>query len=271
VKLSTLAPQSLRAIVRKLRFARRNEGFVPETVTRTLGGVTFDFLIGDAIGREWYAGQNQLSPEMAFLRDRMAAPGDVVLECGAHHGFMTILIANWIGPLGRVTAFEASPASAAILRRNVELNRLSDRVIVEARAVGARAGILKISEESNSVPLTGRFEPGMRVPVVRLDEFADLAPTLVKLDVEGFEMEALRGASRILERRPKLAVEVHVDMMRRYGDRADDLFELLRPGDYDFWLQAGGGEEPRPYAGERLNGLHMDQVHLYALPRGGSC
>lgn len=271
MKLSTLAPQAVRAFVRRLRFARRNAGFVPTTISKTLGGVTFDFRIGDVMGREWYTELSGLSNEMTFLRNKMARPGDVVLECGAHHGLMTILIAHWVGPDGRVTAFEASPASAGILRENIELNRLQDRVTVEARAVGARAGSLKVSEESNSVPLIGRYEPGVMVAVVPLDDYADLEPDLIKLDIEGFEIEALRGATEILRRRPKLAIEVHVDMLRRYGHRADDLFEIVRPGDYDFWLQLGAGETPRPYAGESLNAQHMDQVHLYALPRGGSC
>jgi FkbM family methyltransferase len=271
VKLSALAPQSVRALVRKLRFARRNAGFVPSTVSKSLGGVTFDFRIGDAMGQEWYGGPSAMSEEMTFLRDRMVSSGDVVLECGAHHGFLTILIAHWAGPGGRVTAFEASPASAAILRENIELNGLQSRVRVEARAVGARAGSLKISDESNSVPLTGRLEPGVKVPVVPLDDYADLEPTLIKLDIEGYEVEALRGATNILRRRPKLAIEVHVDMLKRYGDHADDLLEMLGPSGYDFWLQRGAGDEPRPFARGSLNTLHMDQVHLYALPRGGSC
>ena len=271
MKLSTLAPQSLRALVRKLRFARRNAGFVPTIVKQDLGGVTFDFRIGDVMGQEWYAGPVAMSREMSFLRERMTGPGDVVLECGAHHGFMTILIAHWVGPTGRVTAFEASPASAAILRANIELNRLEDRVTVEARAVGERAGTLKVSEESNAVPLTGRYEPGVRVAVVALDNYLDLGPTLIKLDIEGFEIEALRGATRILERRPKLAIEVHVDMLRRYGRHADEILEIIRPRDYDLWLQLGADDAPRAYAGESLNVQHMDQVHLYALPRGGSC
>lgn len=269
MRLSTLAPQAVRAFVRKLRFARRNAGFFPEVVSRTLGGVTFEFLLGDVMGHEWYANVRELSPEMAFMRERMVQPGDVVLECGAHHGFMTILIASWVGPGGRVVAFEASPSSAAILRGNIERNHLAGRVTAVAKAVGAKGGQLRITEESNAVPLIGRYEPGILVPVVALDDYAHLQPTLVKLDIEGFEIDALQGASRILERRPKLAIEVHVDMLRRYGRRADELVEILGRDDYDFWLQPGGGDPPRAYAGERLNHLHMDQVHLYALPRGG--
>jgi FkbM family methyltransferase len=267
MKLSALAPEWVRALVRKERFARRNARFEPRIVRKTIDGTAFDFLLGDAIGQDWYAGQNTMSIEMAFLRDRLTRPGDVVLECGAHHGFTTILLANWIGPTGRLTAFEASPSSAMILRENIAHNDLAGRVTVEAKAVGSRRGSLSVTDESNSVPLTGRMSRGVSVPVVPLDDYADLEATLVKLDVEGFEIEALQGATRVLERKPKLAIEVHVDMLRRYGHSADELFELVRPRDYEFWLQLGPDSAPRPFAGERLSDQHIDQVHLYGLPK----
>ena len=268
MKLPSLVPLRLRGLARKLRFARQNASFVPRVVSKTIDGVAFDFLLGDATGAEWYGEALGLSRELTFLRERMASPGDVVLECGAHHGFTTLLLANWIGPTGHVTAFEASPSSAKILQQNVARNHLEDRITVEAKAVGARAGSLSVTAESNAIALTGRHAGGVNVPTVPLDAYADLEPTLIKLDVEGFEVEALQGAARILRRRPKWAIEVHVDMLPRYRHRADDLFELIRPDDYELWLQLGADELPRPYARERLNDQHMDQVHLYAFPRG---
>lgn len=267
MKLSSLAPEFLRAFVRRRRYAKSNAGFSPEWVNKNIGGVLFEFLLGDATGRDWYAGQDEMSPELTFTRDRMVAPGDVVLECGAHHGFTTLLIAHWMGEGGRLVAFEASPLSAAILRQNVERNHLHDRITIEAKAVGAGPGTLTFTEESNAVALTGRGSQGVRVPVVGLDQYASLAPTLVKLDVEGFEIEVLKGATQVLRRRPKLAIEVHVDMLRRYGHSADELFRYVPPEEYDLWLQMGGHELPRPYRGEKLAALSMDQVHLYALPK----
>jgi len=269
MKLSSLAPEFLRAFVRRRRYAKSNAGFAPEWVSKNLGGVSFEFLLGDATGRDWYAGQDDMSPELTFTRERMVAPGDVVLECGAHHGFTTLLIANWMGERGRLVAFEASPLSAAILRQNVERNRLGDRITVEAKAVGTGTGTLVFTEESNAVALTGRASQGVRVPVVGLDAYAPLAPTLVKLDVEGFEIEALKGATQVLKRRPKLAIEVHVEMLRRYGHSADEIFDHVPPAEYELWLQLGGTEAPRPWRGEKLAAQHMDQVHLYALPKGG--
>ena len=116
MKLPAFVPLRLRGLARRLRFARQNAGFVPRYVSKTIDGVTFDFLLGDVTGGDWYGSALGLSPEYAFLRDRMTSPGDIVLECGAHHGFTTLLLANWIGPAGHITAFEASPSSAKILR-----------------------------------------------------------------------------------------------------------------------------------------------------------
>jgi FkbM family methyltransferase len=250
-----------------MRFAWRNGRFAPYVVHKDLDGVSFDFLIGDVDGQDWYAGVDRLSSEMIFLRDMVAQPGDVVLECGAHHGFFTILLAHWVGPEGHVVAFEASPKSAAFLAQNIARNGLEGRVTVEAKAVGSAAGSVRVTDESNAIAVTGAGAGGTTVPVAPLDAYESLAPTLLKLDVEGFEIEILKGARRILEHAPKLAIEVHVDMITRYGARASDLFQFARPEVYDFWLQKGAGQAPRPYAGEDLNALHMNQVHLYALPK----
>ena len=269
-KLAAAMPQSVRGWVRKVRFAWRNARFHPYTVRKSLDGVAFEFLIGDIDGQEWYAGVERLSPEMIFLRDSLVRPGDVVLDCGAHHGFLTILLAGWAGAGGRVVAFEASPSSARILRENVARNGLEDRVTVEAKAVGAAAGTLRMSEESNAIALTGRRPAGVAVPVVPLDDYAALRPTLIKLDVEGFEIEVLRGARQVLEGVPKLAIEVHVEMIHRRGQRAQELLELLRPGAYELWLQAGAAEIPRPYRAENLDELSMNQLHLYALPKAAA-
>jgi FkbM family methyltransferase len=253
-----------------MRFAWRNAGYSPQPVSKTIDGFTFEFLLGDVTGRDWYSGQTTLSDELAFLRDRLLTPGDVVFECGAHHGFTTLLIAHWIGPNGHVTAFEASPSSAAILRSNIERNHLEDRVTVLAKAVGSSTGTMRVTGDSNSVALGRQHPGGVQVPMVRLDDLADLWPTVLKLDVEGFELEVLAGAKQILATRPRLAIEVHVEMLRGYGRHADELWDLIPRDAYEWWIQLGAEEAPRPYAGERLDDQRMDQVHLFGIPHSSS-
>jgi FkbM family methyltransferase len=252
-----------------MRFSHLNRHFVPRWVHKNIDGVQFEFLIGDASTADWYADVTSLSPEMRFMRDRVVSDGDIVLECGAHHGFMTVMMAHWIGETGRIVAFEASPHSASVLRQNIVRNGLDGRVCVEPKAVGRETGTMSFSNESNGVVLPGWQLNAVQVPVVSLDGYADSKPTLLKLDVEGYEVDVLRGATRMLETRPKIAIEVHVDMLPRYGHTADELFEYLPASQYELWLQLGWKDSPRPYAGERLSEQHIDQVHLYAIPRGG--
>ena len=101
--------ERVRRTVRRLRFRADATRFAPYVISKRFDETQFKFLIGDACGREWYEsaaiGNTQ---EMRFIRDRMIEPGDVILECGAHHGYTTLLLANWVGTRGRVLAFEPS-------------------------------------------------------------------------------------------------------------------------------------------------------------------
>lgn len=243
------------------------QSFSPYVVSKDIEGSTFDLLLGDRVGEEWYKDQNTLVPELKFMRDQMVRAGDVILECGAHHGFTTILLANWVGPQGCVVAIEASPSSARILKSNIELNGIRN-VIVEAKAVSAQDDQITIFQGSNSAIVPDRQRWGtLRVPATSLDHYAGLNPTLLKLDVEGYELQALRGATEILKRVPRLAIEVHMDLIRQYNGSADDIFQLIQKDRYRFWIQLGGDQEPRPYDGELLAEQHQAQVHLYGIPR----
>jgi FkbM family methyltransferase len=266
LRLGHLVPNSFKGLVRKIRFANWNKNFTPHYIKKDIYGVNFDFLIGDVVGKEWYTRMTYLE-EMTFMHENMVVPGDIILECGAHHGFTTILLANWAGEMGQVVAFEVSPSSVRILQENILHNGLQARVHVEPKAVGPRNdGFLNFSDESAPFALVGQQVSAVRVPMVCLDSYKHLKPTLIKIDIEGYEIDALEGARQILESRPKLAIEVHVDMLPRYGHIADELFKYVNPQVYDLWLQLGG-IAPRLYQGEKLSDQHMDQVHLYAIPK----
>lgn len=265
-RIARLLPESARGLARRIRFSLQNRGFKERVVQKQIGGVSFPFLLGDRCGEDWYLKVNDLSPEHLFLRS-MIRPGEVVLDCGTHHGFLTILLANWAGQEGRVLGFEASPSSAEIAGRNIAMNGLEGRVTIERKAVGARAGTIRITNESNAIAILGRSPGGTEIPCVPLNDYAGLRPTMVKLDVEGLELDVLSGASEILKQNPRWAIEVHVEFLRRFGRDPDEIFDFISPSAYDLWLQKGSGNTPQPYDGQRLAELKMDQVHLYAIPK----
>lgn len=261
--IKSLIPVSVRKHLRKI-FSKASNESLPYIQKKNVGGIAFDFLIGDVVGRDWYANLNSLSPEMRFIRDNIIQDGDIVLECGAHHGYTTILFAKWVGK-GKVVAFEPSPSSAEILQSNVELNSLQN-VIIEKKAVSSREGKIFISDDSNSSVILGKLG-GIEVETTYLDKYSYLKPASIKIDVEGFEVEVLKGAQEILRSKPKLAIEVHVDMLERYSSTVEDLLSLIDEESYTLWIQLGGKDEPRLYDGRSISDYHQPQIHLYAIPK----
>lgn len=152
----------------------------------------------------------------AFRRD--IRPGDVVFDVGANLGAYTLLFAQWVGPAGKVVAFEPAPAAATGLRRLVALNDLRERVEIVETAVSGAVGTAQFASDGSSganalvnVPHGSRGV--ISVPTTSLDAFCDahrLRPDVIKIDVEGEELDVLRGARQTLSR-PSIQVflELH--------------------------------------------------------------
>jgi FkbM family methyltransferase len=164
-------------------------------------------------------------------------PGDVFVDCGANVGMYTLTAAKLVGPTGRVIAFEPAPPTRNALVRNVAANDLH-QVTVLPYALGDRSGSMPFTVMGDGGGLSS-FAPEnaaegdiVTVPVARLD---DCVPPdvngrvrLVKMDVEGAETAALRGAEGLFQReRPLLLLEVEDAHLRRQGSSADELNGLL--------------------------------------------
>jgi FkbM family methyltransferase len=174
-----------------------------------------------------------------FLAAHLRA-GDVVFDLGANVGFFTLVAAALVGPSGRVVAYEPLPTNAVALRRNVGLNELANVEVVEA-AVSAAVGTAELdpngSDQEGSL-VVHRGSATISVPTVSVDAEADrlaVAPTLVKIDVEGAEGDVLTGMMRTLgTARPIVVCEVH----QHHHDLSDPIPAALRAAGYDVtWLE----------------------------------
>jgi len=169
---------------------------------------------------------------------RFARPGMTAYDVGAHIGYVTLCLAQAVGPQGHVVAFEPLPANQQRLRTNLELNGLSGRVQVVAGAVGEAEGrqLFKphLSVAMGKLRTAGApDEPAaglLEVEVVSLDEFAAAAgtpPGLIKMDIEGGEAAALRGARRLLRQaKPILLLELHEAQKIEAGTVFDGLQQM---------------------------------------------
>jgi FkbM family methyltransferase len=140
-------------------------------------------------------------------------PGGVVYDVGAHVGFYTLLASVLVGSTGRVVAFEPFPRNLGYLRRHLELNRAENVTVVEG-AVCDHDGTVRLRDSLGSSQVHVDKRGTLPVRAIMLDGFVyqdHLPPaSVIKMDIEGSEAAALRGAMRLLkEKRPLLFLSTH--------------------------------------------------------------
>ena len=161
-------------------------------------------------------------------------PGAIVLDVGANVGAYTLLFAQWAGRSGRVFAFEPSPAAARSLRTHLALNALQNVEVIEAAVCDREGAALLYNEEScgtsSLIGSAARRRP-VTVRTMTIDGFCDersLTADVVKIDIEGAEIEALRGARRTLAAEPTAAfVEFHPSVWRTRNLQASEVAREL--------------------------------------------
>jgi FkbM family methyltransferase len=172
---------------------------------------------------------------------------ETFLDVGANVGWFSLFTAGIVGPDGRVVSFEPSPDVFQCLSCNVGGlkqveafpfgigNKDSTEVFV---AQGTSSSASFIEEVTNINRHHLRDEPITKVPVRirKLDTLVmqlQLLPNLVKIDVEGFEFEVLKGAERLLnEPRPTLIIEIHPPQLALSGGTESELFRFLQSQAY---------------------------------------
>jgi FkbM family methyltransferase len=145
------------------------------------------------------------------LMQAFLMPGMTFVDVGANIGYYTLLAARAVRDVGRVYAFEPNAAIRPRLEENLRLNQLLDSVQVYPHAVTRASGQIRFypsitpdnSGVSSILPGAGRSDEGEVISCMSLDDFRAALPgsrriDLMKIDVEGAELEVLAGAGRIL-------------------------------------------------------------------------
>jgi FkbM family methyltransferase len=175
-------------------------------------------------------------PETASFFLSWLRPGMTVVDAGAHVGQYTLLASGLVGPAGRVIAFEPHPVLGRVLRRNVARAGCAN-VTVSSLALGRARGTAELvlappANHGASSLRPGPQEPGVQVQVDTLDQ-ALAGPgrvDLIKIDVEGAELDVLDGAGRTLAASPDvvLVVEFLRENAVPFGRTVEDLETRLR-------------------------------------------
>jgi FkbM family methyltransferase len=202
--------------------------------------------------RRTYFSGAYIQRDLEYLFPLLIKQGDQYLDIGANIGMTAMMASVLIGRTGKGLAFEPNPEVFARLRRHFELNHISN---IEPVPVA-----LSNQEAEMSLLVPNRFSgygslsasPGLSgrsftIQTVRGSSYVDSLDsanaTIIKIDVEGFEVKALTGIEHFLERLEVAIIsEVSVGLLRRAGDSPEALFELLtkhgfRP--FTFELRSG--------------------------------
>jgi FkbM family methyltransferase len=162
-------------------------------------------------------------PNVAELLSRLVRPGDIAVDVGANVGIHTVRLAKLVGATGHVFAVEPASDLADRLRTNLALNAATNVTVVQA-AAGSGAedfatlhrppGDARNQARSSVVEKASLSGARQQVPVVRIDDLAASSANvkLIKIDVEGAELDVLEGAaSTIATHRPSLVCEIAVE------------------------------------------------------------
>jgi FkbM family methyltransferase len=175
---------------------------------------TFEFPYGDGYWSKLLDRSFLYEKELELLFNGAIDVNYTLIDCGANYGYWSVLVSS--APFGshRVIAIEPSSQNFAKLKNNAEVN--GNRFEVMNCAIGAARGTARLSgTKHEAFSIAGVANGGEEVPVVALDNLIDDGKIsvdgkyLIKLDVEGVEIEAIKGGTRLLQGDSVILCEEH--------------------------------------------------------------
>lgn len=214
-----------------------------------------------------------------LVQGKIVTSGDVVLDIGANIGYYALLESRLVGSEGTVYAIEPVLNNFRLLEKNIALNGITN-VRAFQLAAGNKNGEaeIHIAEKGNLSSFIYRadnkFTGTQKVNMVTVDGFVarhQIRPALVRMDVEGYEVEIIEGMRQTLLLHPKLLIEVHSNLVE--AGRLERMFKTIAENGYhnavvvkernQLWMRRDG--DIRPVLRHLTNAISKDG---YALGMG---
>lgn len=171
--------------------------------------------------------------------------GDTILDFGAHIGLFAAIASEAVGSNGKIYAFEPSPSTNQLLQKTVKINNASGIIKTFQQAVGGSVGKTTFfvsegqADNANSLVNYKEDRPfhGIEIDVTTIDTFVKeqqlTKVDFIKIDVEGAEYDAMKGAVETFKKfRPKAILAIHPEPIKAKGDSLAAIYELVQELNY---------------------------------------
>ena len=180
-------------------------------------------------------------------------PGSTVVDIGANIGYFSMLASSLTGPGGKVLSIEPSQRNMARLCEHLWINQCTNTTVLSMAASSGKGWAdIHFPTENNAGAASLRAlhsTQAQQTLLIALDDVFDgyeLSPGFIKIDVEGWELEALRGMRRTLERcKPDVVCELTQQFLAEIGQSATELVGYMEALGYQCWLISGAENLPR--------------------------
>ena len=247
---------------------------------RLFNGTRMRCDLQDHIQRQIYF-SGAFEPIELYLVRQLLQPGMVVIDAGVNVGEYTLVAALAVGSQGEVHAFEPVPKNYVRLADHVLENRLEGTVRTNRLALWHRCETVRLHLWSDEIGNDGGYMIG--IPSETVDTVTSPAVTLddyviekklhrvdfIKMDVEGAEWYALRGATAVVARwRPTMLLEINRLKCRALGYEPERILEFLQQYGYLLWAVGQSPDACRLLSS--LDGVDSANVivHTGDLPDG---
>lgn len=189
------------------------------------------------------ASNSKFEPYETAVVKQLLKEGDIVLDIGANIGYYTLLFSRLVGEIGKVYAFEPDPSNYQLLQKNIISNNIKNTVLFN-KGVSNKSGASTLFLCSGNKGMHRAYpsilcDDKIPIEMVMLDEETNILNhkiDFLKIDIEGFEYQALQGMKKILKNNQELKIltEFSPTAIVESGYDPSDYLDLLE--EYDFTI-----------------------------------